>query len=379
MIPSASRAALLLQCSRPFDSTLQLPSDPPGEPARWGSAWHEVGAHVLRLQDPKMPRTKELHRLAAKAAKHYDVEGGTDELLAHFTQNFPEMLRHYALWKPTKKEIEVSLAYDPFSDTARRIAPPTEDDHHYECSEREHPMTVDWAFDTAKYLIIGDHKTGMGDFSKPWELAQLRSLALGFRALYRSKKPILVAVNHAFRRGIAKVYYDELSTEDMTKHREGLKEGISRIGDGSLRPGRECAGCPARGLCPAGDSGLLDRADALLRGTNVLGSSLVLTSNDQTDLTRERRLGLLYETIEAGVALASRAREAIKDEIRNQSVLPELSDGRRLVIKTRSVERLSKKAYVDVYGKLGAERVFSRLRKDGVLMKKEEEYLTKDD
>jgi hypothetical protein len=68
----------------------------------------------------------------------------------------------------------------------------------------------------------------------------------------------------------------------------------------------------------------------------------------------------------------------IKEEVR-AGILPELSDGRRLVLKTRNVERLSKTAFVDTYGKLQAERMFSKFRADGALVKKAEEYLTKDD
>jgi hypothetical protein len=246
-------------------------------------------------------------------------------------------------------------------------------------------MTYDWAYEVSKYVEIGDHKTGMSgpgqkDFSRPGRLDQLLTLALGYRALRKlpRSKPIRLAVNHAFRRGLAKVYWEEVSEKDLTQHREKLAASMQRIGDGTMRPGPCCEDCPARSVCIAGDSSLLDKAESLLRGNSMLSASLMLTSNDQTALTRERRLGDLHEAINSAMDVAERARAMIKEEVR-AGILPELSDGRRLVLKTRNVERLSKTAFVDTYGKLQAERMFGKFRADGALVKKAEEYLTKDD
>ena len=382
MQPSASRSTLLIACSKPFDPDLQFPRDLPGEPAKWGSAWHEVAAVVI-AGSRKLPTVAKLSALALKAARHYDVEGAADELTNHLLQNLPEVLRHIALAAPKVVQAESSLAYDPVTDRARLIPLPTEDEHRYMVSPKEIGMTYDWAFETPKYVEIGDHKTGMSgpgqkDFSRPDKLDQLLTLALGYRALRKIKKPIRLAVNHAFRRGMAKVYWEEASEKDLIQHREKLAAGMVRIGDGTMRPGPCCEDCPARSVCIAGDSTLLDKAEALLKGTNVLSASLMLTSNDQTSLTRERRLGDLHEAINSAMDVAERARAMIKEEVR-AGILPELSDGRRLVLKTRNVERLSKTAFVDTYGKLQAERMFSKFRADGALVKKAEEYLTKDD
>lgn len=382
MQPSASRSSLLKQCSKPFDPDLQFPRDVPGEPARWGSAWHEVAAVVIS-GTRRLPTVKTLAAMTLKAARHYDVEGAADELTNHLLQNLPEVLRHIALAAPKVVRAESSLAYDPVTDRARLIPLPTEDEHRYMVSPKEIGMTYDWAFEMPKYVEIGDHKTGMSgpgqkDFSRPDKLDQLLTLALGYRALRKIKKPIRLAVNHAFRRGIAKVYWDEVTEKALIAHREKLAAGMVRIGDGTMRPGPCCEDCPARSVCIAGDSTLLDKAEALLKGTNVLSVSLMLTSNDQTSLTRERRLGDLHEAINSAMDVAERARAMIKEEVR-AGILPELSDGRRLVLKTRNVERLSKTAFVDTYGKLQAERMFSKFRADGALVKKSEEYLTKDD
>ena len=382
MQPSASRSTLLIACSKPFDPDLQFPRDLPGEPAKWGSAWHEVAAVVI-AGSRKLPTVAKLSALTLKAARHYDVKGAADELTNHLLQNLPEVLRHIALAAPKVVQAESSLAYDPVTDRARLIPLPTEDEHRYMVSPKEIGMTYDWAFETPKYVEIGDHKTGMSgpgqkDFSRPDKLDQLLTLALGYRALRKIKKPIRLAVNHAFRRGMAKVYWEEASEKDLIQHREKLAAGMVRIGDGTMRPGPCCEDCPARSVCIAGDSTLLDKAEALLKGTNVLSASLMLTSNDQTSLTRERRLGDLHEAINSAMDVAERARAMIKEEVR-AGILPELSDGRRLVLKTRNVERLSKTAFVDTYGKLQAERMFSKFRADGALVKKAEEYLTKDD
>ena len=382
MQPSASRSALLVACSKPFDPDLVFPRDLPGEPARWGSAWHEVAAKIL-AGSRKMPTVVKLASMTLKAARHYGVESAADELTNHLLQNLPEVLRHIAVHNPKTLQAEASIAYDPVTDRARAIPLPTEDEHRYEVSAKEIGMTYDWAYETSKFVEIGDHKTGLSDddkkdFSRPDKLEQLLTLALGYRALRKIKKPIRLAVNHSFRRGMAKVYWEEVLPTELDAHREKLAASMLRIGDGSLRPGPQCNDCPARSICPAGDSGLLDKAEMLLRRSNTLGAALVLTSNDQTALTRERRLGDLYEVTNAATELIERSRAAIKDEIRN-GVLPELSDGRRLILKKRNVERLSKTSFVDTYGKLQAERMFGKFRADGALVKKEEEYMSKDD
>jgi hypothetical protein len=321
--------------------------------------------------------------MTLKAARHYDVEGAADELTNHLLQNLPEVLRHIASANPKAVQAENSIAYDPVTDRARLIPLPTEDEHRYVVSIKEIGMTYDWAYEMPKYVEIGDHKTGMSgpgqkDFSRPARLDQLLTLALGYRALRKTKKPIRLAINHAFRRGLAKVYWEEANEKDLKAHREKLAASMQRIGDGTMRPGPCCEDCPARSVCIAGDSSLLDKAESLLRGNSVLSASLMLTSNDQTALTRERRLGDLHEAINSAMDVAERARAMIKEEVR-AGILPELSDGRRLVLKTRNVERLSKTAFVDTYGKLQAERMFGKFRADGVLVKKAEEYLTKDD
>lgn len=382
MQPSASRSNLLIQCSKAFDPNLKFPRDLPGEPARWGSAWHEVAAWIIS-GTRRLPTVKILAARTLKAARHYDVEGAADELTNHLLANLPEVLRHIAQNAPRVVQAESSIAYDPVTDKARLIPLPTEEEHRYQVSKTEIGMTYDWAYDMPKFVEIGDHKTGLSgpgqkDFSRPDKLDQLLTLALGYKALRKINKPIRLAVNHAFRRGIAKVYWDEVSESDLRKHREKLSAGMARIGDGTMRPGPCCEDCPARSVCIAGDSTLLDKAEGLLRGSNVLSSSLMLTSNDQTELTRERRLGNLHEAINSAMDVAERARAMIKEEVR-AGILPELSDGRRLVLKQRNVERLSKTAFVDTYGKLQAERMFNKFRADGALVKKAEEYLTKDD
>jgi hypothetical protein len=383
MQPSASRSSLLAQCSKPFDPDLVFPRDVPGEPAKWGSAWHEVAAWVISSPSRKLPTVTKLSALTLKAARHYDVEGAADELTNHLLANLPEVLRHIAANAPKVLQTESSIAYNPVTDKARLIPLPTEDEHRYMTVAKEIGMTYDWAYETSKFVEIGDHKTGMSgpgqkDFSRPAKLDQLLTLALGYRSLRKIKKPIRLAVNHAFRRGMAKVYWEEVNEKTLQQHREKLVFGMNRIGDGTMRPGPCCEDCPARIVCVAGDSSLLDKAEGLLRGSNVLSSSLVLTSNDQTSLTREQRLGNLHEVIASAMEVAERAKAMIKEEVR-AGILPELSDGRRLVLKTRNVERLSKTAFVDTYGKLQAERMFQKFRSDGALVKKAEEYLTKDD
>jgi hypothetical protein len=118
----------------------------------------------------------------------------------------------------------------------------------------------------------------------------------------------------------------------------------------------------------------LDKAGALLSRASTFGESLLAPVAVGDGISREKRLGLLYEVIRNGEELAEKARRAIKEEI-GRGVLPELPNGKTLVLKTRAMERLSKTEFVRTYGKVAAERLFEKWRKDGALAKKEEFYL----
>ena len=67
--PSASRTELLLACPRPFGLDAEVEADAPGEPARYGSAFHQVIAACLRAKKP-LEQTAAYARAVDKAAKN---------------------------------------------------------------------------------------------------------------------------------------------------------------------------------------------------------------------------------------------------------------------------------------------------------------------
>lgn len=389
MNPSASNTALLLQCSRPFAEGIPIDRGPVSEAAKYGLAWHDVAAKASpgMVLSKKVPKIKRLQPLIVKATKAFEIPHLMNELEAHLFASLPVLLEWILSIPIPKGEtmeilVEQSFALNPSTQGVRSIENPTVDDHIYVVRPGEVPGTLDLALliGTRKriskiYLV--DHKTGEGDFSRPDRLEQILTLALmldGFLAKRVTDRTILTAgVFHAFRRGIAKMYEDEIALNDLLRHSSLLAKANKRIGDGTMRPGKECKRCPARTGCPAGDSELLLKAENLLTRSNIMGSQLLLTSNDQT-ISKERKLGLLYEVIKNGMELAERGREAIKAEM-VQGAMPELADGKILILAERAVERLSKKNFVETYGKLGAERMFEKWRKDGALMKKGETYM----
>jgi hypothetical protein len=390
--PSASATALLFQCARPFGGGVIIDRGESSEAAKYGLAWHAVAAWALGLA--VLPTMPQLAPVLEKAAADFGVSHLVQELEAHLFAALPKLfawLDTLAVKDGDRIEIlvEKSFALDVVTGAVREIENPTIEDHVYTTRPGEIPGTLDVAvlvwgpvrpggLDQIKHVYIADHKTGEGDFSRPDRVPQILTLAL---MLYGFLKPrwgrrapkITAGVFHAFRRGIAKMYTDEVSLAELKKHHAALKLAYGRIGDGTMRPGALCQHCPARSGCPAGDSELLVKAEALIKSSNIVGSQLLLTSNDQM-ISKDKKLGLLYEVIKNGEELIRRSREQIRTEIEG-GALPEMSDGRVLKLVERQVERLSKKDFVTTYGKLAAERMFDKWRKEGAVSKKPEWHI----
>jgi len=378
LAPSASATGLLLQCSRPFSKGVTLDTSPPSEAARFGLAWHAVAAWAILLR--KLPRLQVLRPTALRHAQAYGAEHIEEELVAHLASTLPILFK----WLDALEEreeiesiiTEKSFAWDPQTGHVREIPLPTIEDHHYQTRDGEMPGTADLILLTRKprrRLHVIDHKTGVGDFSRPAQVPQLKTLALFVSRFYRVPlADTFVGVFHAPRFAAPRMFVEPALVES---HDTSLAKALARIDDGFMRPGRECETCKARPACPAGDSEMLLKAETLLKQTHHASTAL-LAAPTSKNLTRDRQLGMLYELITQGETLAERAREAIKREIAEGSV-PELSDGRMLVLKKRQVERLSKKEFINAYGKIAAERMFAKWRKDKALTKKPETYLDK--
>jgi hypothetical protein len=227
--------------------------------------------------------------------------------------------------------------------------------------------------------LIEDHKTSeYEDFSKPLDKPQLLSLAAAVMRWIGSEHAV-IAVLHARRRGLPKVYADDVKLHELKSYETRVATSLSRIGDGSMRPGAWCKYCPAQTVCPARDAELLARAGDVLTGLTAAGGALSkagLTANDVAlarvpfgQMSRTKQLGYLYDVIRKAEAIAKRGREEIKNEIVESggNLLPETSNGEYLTVRSYEKETVSKSGIVEAYGKMAGERLLTKLRKDGAM------------
>lgn len=375
---SASWAWLLLKCSFPWDKAVER--EEAGEPARYGSAFHAAMARLLRGE--KIP--------AAWMKQNLTDYGLPLRMLEELTTHVRTAHAYFAQWLRGKNEfrtewparsamIEQAFALTPLVG-ARSIPLPDEEHHYHGLQPGEIPGTLDYANLLAKKLIVIDHKTGESeDFSEPAAKPQLLILMLALMRSFGEKEGI-IGVLHSTRRGLPKVYAEKVTLKELEPFEKQLKAALARIGDGTLRPGPWCERCPAQYLCPARDGALLDRAGDVLTGLTAAGGALsaggvtandvVLARADQSALTPERKLGILYEI----ARLAERMSKRIRDELRSQllaheGLLPETPSGEYLVIREYDRETISKNSIIEAFGKVGGERELKRLREAGAINK----------
>jgi hypothetical protein len=220
---------------------------------------------------------------------------------------------------------------------------------------------------SCKPPLILDHKTGSSkDFSSPEEDDQMKTLAL-----IPDQAEAVVAVLHADRRGLPQIYAGELGPVALRQHRQKLKSSLLRINDGSMNPGPWCGHCPGRGVCPTQFAELIPSAVAIVEGAEgvvVRSASSTLTTAAQVGkmhLLRTKMNQLLKKVDEE---IHAWVREHPEDVV----VRP---DGKVLEWVTRESESISKKNFIEVLGKVDAERAFEKLRKQGVLVKNSREEL----
>lgn len=385
--PSMSWTAQLLQCSFAFGKDVRRE---PGEPALWGSAWHELQAEVLRSRalDALSPQR------VASVTKRWGVapEGMADHVANAYAELNKWLGRNQFKidFRKLKRGTLIEKAVALFPLTAGRQLPPHDDDHRYHgLLQHEQPGTLDYAEIPASKkisLLLLDHKTGEEDFSKPLEKPQLLSLAAAVMRWLKRDRAI-VGVLHARRRGMPRVYAEEVTLQELSGHESGLAQALARIGDGSMKPGPWCGWCPAgsMGVCPGRDGHLIEKAGDLLTGLTAAGGALSkegLAANDVVvargglRLSPEKKAGLLYDILRRGEALAARARVELKKEIlaSGGQFAPECHDG-YLTVRSYSKETLSKKGIEKAYGKLEAERILSKLKRDGAMTESTVEQL----
>jgi hypothetical protein len=373
MQPSASRSETLLQCSYPFSyADVEMGEDSPGEPARYGSAFHELIAVLLRggkLGDHLLEKTGKKWKLPPASLRDLPAHVRSSHLLLDgwlrgknsWARNFlrggkrPETESSYALSLERKGK--------KLSGSVRRISSPTEDGHRYEdLREGEMAGTTDLIVDE----LVLDHKTGSAEnFSNPSSKAQLKTF--GLVPLFSKNKVPILGVLHADRRSLPQIYADESSKGDLEAHAVALERSLKRIGDGSLRPGPWCARCPMREACPAQHAELLKRSGEIV-GTSM-GIKPFLEGDDRSrSLMGPVDIGRVHQMFGELERLLKIGREEIRTWIEEHpSELVVRPDGKELEFVERSYERLSKASFVEALGAVKAEREFQRLRKIGVL------------
>lgn len=375
--PSASRAEILSNCAFAFGKDVD---ETASEPARYGSAWHEIQASLILGK--KVSSTA-----YAKAAARWGVSAALAELVPHVKAGFDTLSQwlrsnEYRLdfTKSSKTIVEKAVALRPLV-AGREIEPHDEDHRYHGLVEGELPGTLDYLSEGLnRPLVMLDHKTGMEDFSRPDEKHQL--LALGAAVMrWRGAKEMILGVLHAPRRGMPKVYSEKVKLSELKDFETKLGQGLSRIGDGSMRPGPWCKWCPARSICPAQDAELLSKADDVLTGLTAAGGALStqgVSANDVSivkvkpilGLSRERQLGHLYDVIRLGQRMIERCRDEIKKEIiANPTLLPPTAEGEYLIIREFEKESLGKSSIVAALGKVAGERMIEKLRQAGAIKK----------
>ncbi len=352
---SASKTPLVLQCGRPFADDTEIEEDPPGEPARYGSAFHEV----LELNAPRVD--------AKEIATRFEVD--VKELYPHAVRTLSFLKKWLAGDNVYKEEFtvvgrETHRATKLVRTNHQIIAVTREcnfdpETHTYDLEPGEFGGTDDLVVEAAGNGADGDYSRGRrlvvdyksgdwGAFHKPSELAQMLTLGLQTEADG-------VAILHSPREGIPIMYCDDVSMQEFQNYAVKLKKAMSRIGDGFLRTGPECARCPAKNGCPAGDADLLKKANALIK---------VAVTKEEMGLPLNK--GQFHMFLQQLDRLSKRAREVLREEIRegaktgNYIVRP---DGLILILKQKSKENLSKSSIVAALGKQKGEQMIESLRK----------------
>lgn len=377
--PSASRTKLLLGCPRPFE----VPAEPDesGEPARYGSAFHQVAAACLGAKTSKgvLEKTDRYAKEIDKAAKAYDVRAAAGELAGHVKSSLGVLRNWLAREKLEVLALErayaVTLAAGAF---ARRVIEPHDEDHRYDTAPDEVPGTVDLIACGGDREIVIDYKTGSAPandilFATPTKIPQMRTLGL-----VATHREVEVGIFHADRRGLPNMYVEPYELDARHAHAGDLRRALGLIGNGFLRVGEHCAECPVRATCPAHQAELISEGtNALIKAANGLATEPItgaLVSAKASKLSVEERAGLLHTLLKKFGVLEKAGREEIRRLVKGGAVI-ETPEGKTLVIREQTFETLSKKSVLAAYGPQKGEKVLEKLRKDGAVVESTREML----
>ncbi len=349
---TASKTALLLECSRPFADGVETQHEEPSEAMRYGSALHEV----LELS----PNRKDSERIAKKwGADHAELYPHAVRTLACLKKwmagdNIFEEVFH-VIGRETHRATKL-MSENPYygEKTKTRECDFDSEAHTYDLRPGEFGGTDDLVVESHAHSlthgvrrVVIDYKSGdYGDFHKPSEMPQMLTLALQTQA-------DAVAILHSPREGVPVMYVDAVPSDVLEAFADKLRTAMARIGDGSLRPGPWCQRCSARIGCPAGDADLLKKANALIK--------VAVTSEEMGRPLDKGRFHVFLQELDR---LAKRAKEVLKADVKAGEIIVR-PDGQILVLNERSAESLSKASIVRALGKQKGEALIESLRKKG--------------
>lgn len=344
---TASRVALLLECTRPFDPAIEHDEREETEAMRYGSCVHEI-LEGFAKGGPALPPEMQ------KVAKRWNVELDVEHPLTAW-----KALQKWMTKKGNPYGESFEIIGTEQSLKMARIGVPCafdKESHTYGLEPGEWGGTYDLLLQSAQRKVVLDTKTGnWGNFTRPAAMAQMLALALLTDA-------DAVAILHTPRDAAPVIYCEDVSTMQLAGFEGRLDMARERIGDGSMRPGDHCLRCPARGSCPTQDSNLLRQSGALIKAANT---------------TLERgpvEPGAMHMFLQEFDRLAKRAREELRDLVRSGAVV-ERPDGKVLEMRRVEYETLSKTSVVAGLGKQKGEAMLDKLRKLGCVKSGEREEL----
>ena len=373
--PSASKTGLFLACQRPFDPAVTLEHDEAEEPARYGSAFHEVIAPLLAgtLADSGRRYDTAIDRVA----RQWGIKPAAAELHGHVRSSYRFLKKWFEQngWNLKTIKTETSYAIDPEASTTRKLEAPSEEDHVYAgLRSGEIAATLDVEIESVDrgHVLIGDHKTGFmavdhysGDsFAMPAKLPQMRTMGL---IAQKARKKSL-AIFHFDRQGLPDIHFDRFEKSDEAEHRAALTRALARIGDGSLTPGPQCGVCPAASTCPAHAADIMGSASAALLAA---GAERLQTVNDNfSALPVGLRAGRLMALIKNLEKLTEMGRAEVRRLVEAGEVV-EGPDGTTYELSRETYETLSKASVMRALGKTNGEKRLAKMRKEGLIEEKE--------
>lgn len=356
---SASRTDLLLHCTRPFDPDLEVAPTVPTEPMLYGSCIHGLADYRLKGGTSQAREAEECVKWGVEDVVSAQVHVGVMlECLRKWCEGDNPL---GVKFRVMLSEVPQATSLTPFR---TRVCGFDAETHTYDLKEGEIAGTFDVLLCSIeedpkarpRYAVVVDHKTGLyGDWTDPGALPQMRTLVMQTRARKQWGAEKWYAAILSSPRDMPPVMYlsDEITLEDSAAHLGKLRVAHSRIGDGSLTPGEWCFRCPAKEGCPSNDGALLARSGAMVKmSTKELMKEAV-------------EPGQLHMFLAQFDALAKRARAALRAEVARGEIIYR-PDGKTLVLREKTTERLSKSSIVKKLGKEKGEAVIEALRKQGL-------------